>query len=36
MAAVWPITVDAWSLKGNFNAESRLQRHVVRVIRRGS
>jgi len=34
VAMVWPITVDAWTMTGNFNAESRLQRHVVRIVRR--
>lgn len=33
VAMVWPITQDAWSVKGDFVAESRLQRHVVRVLR---
>jgi len=31
---VWPITVDAFVMKGEFDAESRLQRHVIRVVRR--
>lgn len=31
---VWPLTLDAWSLKEPMSAESRLQRHIVRVLRR--
>lgn len=33
---VWPLTVEAWTwaLQGNFDAESRLPRHIVRVIRK--
>ncbi len=34
MLMVWPITCDAWSMTGKFDAESRLQRDVVRLIRR--
>lgn len=34
VAMSWPITVDAWTMTGKFNAESRLQRHVVRLVRR--
>jgi len=36
VAMVWPLTLDAWSFKDASACESRLQRHVVRVIRRGS
>jgi hypothetical protein len=32
---VWPLTVEAWSLTPDFDAESGLQRHLVRVHRRG-
>lgn len=37
LGMVWPLTVEAWTwaLRGNFDAESRLPRHIVRVIRRG-
>ncbi len=33
---VWPLTVEAWTwaLRGDFDAESRLPRHIVRVLRR--
>ncbi|MGQ0645069.1 MAG: hypothetical protein ACT4O3_06210 [Elusimicrobiota bacterium] len=30
---VWPLTVDAWSFINPQDAERRLQRHIVRVIR---
>ena len=33
---VWPLTVDVWSFKGEADVESRLPRHVVRVLRRES
>lgn len=33
MAMVWPLTLDAWSFKDPFIAESRFQRHVVRIER---
>ena len=26
---VWELTVSSWSMIGNFNAESRLQRNVI-------
>lgn len=32
---MWQLTVDAWSFKENFDAESRLPRHIVSVRRRG-
>jgi hypothetical protein len=36
MELMWQLTVDAWAFKGEpEHAESRLQRHVVRVVRRG-
>jgi hypothetical protein len=31
---VWPLTLDAWSFKEPMSAESRLQRHIVRILRR--
>ncbi len=32
---MWQLALDAWAVKGDTrNAESRLQRHVVRVYRR--
>lgn len=30
---IWQLTIDAWAFTGTFDAESRLPRHVVRVIR---
>lgn len=33
MAMVWPLTLDAWSLKDPFTVESRFQRHVIRIDR---
>ena len=30
---MWELTVDAWTFKGEPLDESRLQRHVVRVVR---
>ncbi len=36
LAMVWQLTVDAWAFRGEPIDESRLQRHVVRVVRRGS
>jgi hypothetical protein len=35
MALVWPLTVSAWAMRGETIAEQELQRHVVRVERRG-
>ncbi len=32
---VWPLTLAAWSFKDRCVAQSRLQRHAVRVVRRG-
>jgi hypothetical protein len=34
LAMVWPLTLEVWSFKEPISAESRLQRHVVRVVRR--
>lgn len=33
MGMVWQLTLDAWAFTGTADAESRLQRHVVRLIR---
>jgi hypothetical protein len=33
---MWRLAVDAWAFKGEPVGESRLPRHVVRVIRGGS
>ena len=30
---VWELTAEAYSLKGNFDAEQRLQRNVAKLIR---
>ena len=35
LAMMWPITVDAWSIKDPDACQRRLPRHVVRVERRG-
>jgi hypothetical protein len=32
---VWQLTLDAWAFKEPDVAESRFQRHAVRVVRRG-
>ena len=32
---VWPLTLEAWRFMGKPVDELRLQRHVVRVVRRG-
>lgn len=34
LSMVWPLTIDAWAFKDPEVVESRLQRHVVRVVRR--
>ncbi len=34
LAMVWPLTVDVWAFMGYDIAESRLPRHIVRVLRR--
>jgi hypothetical protein len=31
---MWQLALDAWAFKGEMNAESRLQRNIVRVLRR--
>ena len=33
MHLVWPLTLDAWTFKEPTVAESRFQRHAVRIIR---
>jgi hypothetical protein len=34
---MWQLALDAWAFKGDTqHAQSRLQRHVVRIHRRGS
>ena len=35
LALLWELTKDAWAFMGKPVDESRLPRHVVRVIRRG-
>ncbi len=34
LAMVWPLTVDAWTFLEGTLAQSRLQRHIVRLQRR--
>jgi hypothetical protein len=34
LAMVWPLTVDVWAFMGYDIAQSRLSRHIVRVVRR--
>jgi hypothetical protein len=34
IAMVWPLTVEAYSLSGKYDVEQRLQRHIVRLVRR--
>lgn len=34
LSMVWPLTLDAWSFKGEALAEPQLPRHAVRVLRR--
>jgi hypothetical protein len=36
LALVWPLTVEVVSLSRKYDPEQRLQRHIVRVIRRKS
>jgi hypothetical protein len=31
---MWQLTIDAWVFKGESVAQSRLPRHVVRIVRR--
>ena len=35
LGMMWQLAVDAWAFKGESLAESRLPRHVVRIVRRG-
>ena len=34
LSMMWQLAVDAWTFKGEHIAESRLPRHVVRLVRR--
>ena len=36
LGMMWQLTLDAWAFTGDAVAESRLQRHIVRVLRRRS
>jgi hypothetical protein len=36
LAMVWPLTAEAFSLSGKYDVEQRLQRHIVRLVRRKS
>ena len=36
VALVWPLTLEAISLSGKYDAEQRLQRHITRIIRKKS
>ena len=31
---MWQLTQDVWAFKGGLSAEPKLQRHIVRVLRR--
>jgi hypothetical protein len=33
VAMMWQLTLDAWAFRGDHSAESRLPRHVIRVVR---
>lgn len=33
---VWQLTLDAWAFKKGERIEPRLQRHIVRIVRRGN
>ncbi len=35
-AMMWQLALDAWAFKGEPLAESRLQRHIIRVYKRES
>ena len=35
-AMMWQLALDAWAFKGEPLAESRLQRHIIRVYQRES
>ena len=34
LSAMWQLTLDAYAFVPNFDAQSRLPRHLVRVLRR--
>jgi hypothetical protein len=34
MKMMWQLALDAWAFKGESVAEPRLQRHVIRLLRR--
>jgi hypothetical protein len=34
LGMMWQLALDAWAFKGESLAESRLPRHVVRIVRR--
>ena len=34
LGMMWQLTLDAWAFMGESDAESRLPRHVTRVVRR--
>jgi hypothetical protein len=36
LALVWPLTAEVVSLSNKYDPEQRLQRHIIRVIRRKS
>lgn len=36
LSMMWQLTLDAWAFTGESCAESRLPRHLVRVLRRSS
>lgn len=35
LSMMWQLALDAWAFKGESLAESRLPRHVVRIVQRG-
>ena len=35
LGMMWQLALDAWTFVEQFDAQSRLPRHVVRVVRRG-
>ena len=35
LAMMWQLALDAWAFTGAADAQPRLQRHVVRLVRRG-
>jgi hypothetical protein len=36
IAMMWPLALDAWAFMGEPVVESRLPRHIVRILRRPS